>query len=358
MRDDEAQSVRRVMKNAFPFLLRLFFTITKETFVAEQDGALLGGVVTKTFRINREKKGGLIAFIFTSDAARGRGLGQKLLDHALTYLAERGCDEVFASVEGTNTSSSKMFLTRGFALASGGRLITRYGFNIFRILFCTSHTIDVGHFLWIKPLENYRERPTMQWIANVLLNTLFWTAAYAMRQGSALEDVPRSALSIFISMVLLFGVRDLSTIAGSKLFGIPMQYRLWETSLLLNAAISLVFRGSFISTGSFYPIRKDWRYKDEYARLGTIAYTSSLVMLATLYGAFFLQYLLVLPPLMSAAVAMLLFVGTVFTIFDILVPIFPLYSGNGGRVYHWSKPLWVTIALPGVGLILMRALLL
>ncbi|MCG8479860.1 MAG: GNAT family N-acetyltransferase, partial [Spirochaetales bacterium] len=199
MRDGETKSVREVMKNAFPFLMRFFFSVTKETFVAEKDGALAGGVVTKTFRINREKKGGLVAFIFTNDRARGLGLGQKLLDHALAYFEEQGCDEMFAAVEGTNTSSSKMFLTRGFALASGGRLIKTYGFNIFRILGHTFHTFDIGHFLWIKPLADYRERPAAQWVVNILLNTVFWTAAYTMREGIALEHVPDIVPSVLIA---------------------------------------------------------------------------------------------------------------------------------------------------------------
>ena len=358
MRDDEEKAVREVMKKAFPFFMRLFFSVTKETFVAEKDGALAGGVVTKTFRINRKKKGGLVAFICTNGTARGLGLGQRLLDHALAYFEEQGCDEMFAAVEGTNTSSSKMFLTRGFAPASGGRLIKKYGFNVFRILFRTSHTFDLGHFLWIKPLADYRERPTAQWIANVLLNAVFWTAARTMWRGVASTEMPSIVLSVLVSIVLLLALRDVSTIAGSKLLGIPMQYRLWETGLLLNAVISLVFRGTFISTGAFYPTRKDWRYKDEYARLGTIAAISSFAMLAILYGAFLLQYLLALTPRVSDSVAMLLSVGVIFTIFDILIPIFPFYASNAGRVYHWSKPLWAILALLGVGVILLRAFVL
>ncbi len=358
MRDAETKRVRAAMRDAFPFLMRFFLTVSKETFVAERDGTLLGAVVTKTFRINRERTGGLVAFIFTNAEARGMGLGRKLVDHALAYFEERGCDELFASVEGTNTSSSRMFLNRGFTLASGGQLIKRYRFNVFRILVRTFHTIDLGHFLWIKPLPDYRERPTIQWVVNVLLNALFWTASFAMQRHVAPEGAPGIGVSILLSTFLLFAVRDVSTIVGAKLFGIRLQYRLWETSLLVNAIISIAFRGLFVSTGSFYPTCKDWRYKDEYARLGKIAAISSLVTLATLYGAFFLRYLLVLPPYISYPLAVFLLVGAVLTVFDTLLPLFPFNSSNAGRVFNWSKPVWIVIGLLGLGFVLLREFLL
>lgn len=361
MRRDEKKEVRRVMKRAFPFFMRLFYSLSKETFVAEKNGELLGGVVTKRFKLSSGKMGGYVAFIFTAPEAQGLGVGQALLDHALEYLQEQGCDEIFASVEGSNTSSSKMFLTRGFTLASAGFLIRRYRFKLAKIFWYTFHTFDLGHFLWIKTfdeyLEEYREHPLLQWSVNLALNTLFWTVAFALQGSVAPEGTTAIWTTVLISLGLLLAVRDLSTLAVSRILKLPLQYRLWETGLILSAGIALIFRGQFISAGSFYPTRKEWRYKDERPRLGKIALVSNLTTLVLLYGLLAMRYFLPLPRPLSFPIGMTLLAGSVLIVFDMLLPIFPFSPSNAGRIFKWSKPVWVLSALLGAGFILLREFL-
>jgi len=44
------------------------------------------------------------------------GTGQKLIEAALHFFEDKGCEEIMACVEGSNTSSSKLFSTRGFSI--------------------------------------------------------------------------------------------------------------------------------------------------------------------------------------------------------------------------------------------------
>jgi ribosomal protein S18 acetylase RimI-like enzyme len=63
-------------------------------FVAEEDGRVLGWVST---RVDHEGKKGRIPNLAVDSAERGRGLGRKLVEHALDHLRREGM--AFAMIE-------------------------------------------------------------------------------------------------------------------------------------------------------------------------------------------------------------------------------------------------------------------
>lgn len=63
-------------------------------FVAEEDGKVLGYIST---RIDREASKGRIPNLAVDNAARGRGIGRKLIEHALDYFRREGM--AFAMIE-------------------------------------------------------------------------------------------------------------------------------------------------------------------------------------------------------------------------------------------------------------------
>ncbi|MBN1316099.1 MAG: GNAT family N-acetyltransferase, partial [Anaerolineales bacterium] len=130
MQAGEKPAVRKIMQQAFPLVLQWFFSWTPNVLVAERDGELLGAVVFKLFSLPGKREGGLIDWVFTAPEVRGLGLGQRLVEAALEFFDEQGCDEVMACVEGYNTSSSKIFARRGFSILSPGEQFRRYGWSI------------------------------------------------------------------------------------------------------------------------------------------------------------------------------------------------------------------------------------
>lgn len=70
---------------------------------------------------------GYVYYIAVSNRFRGRSIGGKLLDNALSYFDSRGADEVYASVEDDNVESKRLFLSRGFVQTAGGALAEKYG---------------------------------------------------------------------------------------------------------------------------------------------------------------------------------------------------------------------------------------
>ena len=63
-------------------------------FVAEEDGKILGFVTTV---LDREAGKGRIPNLAVDAAARGRGIGRQLIDHALDYFRSEGM--AFAAIE-------------------------------------------------------------------------------------------------------------------------------------------------------------------------------------------------------------------------------------------------------------------
>ena len=183
MRAEEKRDVGAIMRRSFELTQQLFFSWSSDVLVAEQDGKLLGAVVLKMFPLPGDRKGGLIAWVFTAPEARGTGAGQRLIEAALKFLEEQDCDELMACVEGYNSSSSKLFATRGFSILSPGEQFRRYGMGACAMWIHTFHYIDVGHFLWMRPAAAQPDNPAMQWWGNWLANVLIYLLALWRRSG-------------------------------------------------------------------------------------------------------------------------------------------------------------------------------
>lgn len=63
-------------------------------FVAEEDGKVLGYIST---RVDRDARKGRIPNLAVDGAARGRGIGRRLIEHALEYFRREGM--AFAMIE-------------------------------------------------------------------------------------------------------------------------------------------------------------------------------------------------------------------------------------------------------------------
>jgi ribosomal protein S18 acetylase RimI-like enzyme len=87
----------------------------RETFVAEQDGAVLG---TYYLRANQAGGGAHVANcgFMTGAAAAGRGIGRAMGEHALARARERGFSAMqFNFVVSTNLPAVKLWRSLGFA---------------------------------------------------------------------------------------------------------------------------------------------------------------------------------------------------------------------------------------------------
>lgn len=83
-------------------------------FVAEEDGKVLGYITT---RIDREIGKGRIPNLAVDAAARGRGLGRALIEHALAYFRAEGMAYAMIETMTNNEVGQHLYPSCGFVEA-------------------------------------------------------------------------------------------------------------------------------------------------------------------------------------------------------------------------------------------------
>jgi ribosomal protein S18 acetylase RimI-like enzyme len=100
--------------------LRYWFAPEKETFVWEQNGAVLGTYFLKPNQQGGGAHVGNCGYV-TSDAAQGRGIARAMCLHSLEHAKQRGFRAMqFNFVVSTNERAVKLWLSLGFEIV--GRL--------------------------------------------------------------------------------------------------------------------------------------------------------------------------------------------------------------------------------------------
>jgi len=347
MRPEEKGDVGAIMRQSFELTQQLFFSWSSNVLVAEQDRKILGAVVLKMFPLPAGRKGGMIAWVFTAPEARGTGSGQRLIETGLEFLEEQGCDELMACVEGYNTSSSKLFATRGFSILSAGDQFRRYGLGALAMWFHTFHYIDVGHFLWVRPAASQPDSPTLQWWGNWLANILVFLLAL-WRRNSFGQLSLSSVVAIPLLLATFLGIRSLSMKWMARRQKMEIRYRAWESGFPLSLLIALAFGGPYPVLGNFYPRSDRWRYRDLLPKLGPVALSGVLPVLVLTWGTWALLQFGGLNTEASQWISSAMTISQIMLLFDIVLIFFPFVSFNGRRIWDWNKLVWGFCALATV----------
>ena len=83
-------------------------------FVAEDEGKVIGYIST---RLDREAGKGRIPNLAVDQAARGRGLGRRLMEHALDYFRREGMAFVMIETMANNAAGQHLYPSCGFVEA-------------------------------------------------------------------------------------------------------------------------------------------------------------------------------------------------------------------------------------------------
>lgn len=347
MRPDEKPAVRQVFMRSFSFLKRwFFFSWTPDVLVATRGEQLLGAVMLETYPLPDGRTGGFVTWVFTAAEARGSGAGQRLIEAALDLFESRGCTEVTTFVEGYNTSSSRLFATRGFSILSPGQQLRRYGLRTLAMWVRWRHLLDIGHFVWARPGAAQPDSPSLQWWGTLLANILI--ALLTLWRRGRVE--PLTFLAVPLMCLLFLGARVLAMRQAAAAQGLELRYRTWETGFLVSLLVALLFRFFFPIPGSAYPASAQWSYRRLLRQLGRIALAGVLPTLALTGAAWLLARFAALPAALTAWLGYALFVGVPLALFDTVMIFFPFWSFNGRRIWQWRRPLWAVLALTALAM--------
>lgn len=337
MRQDEKKAVYRVMRKAFAPFLWLFFYLTKDVLVAEDQGEIVGCVVLK---VRTKWEGlGLIAWICTHPKWKGKGIGQMLIDEGIQVLEERGCKEIAASVEGYNTSSAKLFSHRGFRQFPVSSQFTHFGWRIFAVWWSLFHFFDVGHFLWIKTEKELSKNSKKQFPWTILIQSVFFLFAY-LRWNQFKNVGGGDFIAILLAFTVIYLIRFLPMLAVANAYKLKTEYRVWESAHVLNGLVSLLFAGVVPAPGGLYPADMRYTYRDKKQVLGLMALFSNTAMLT---------FLIIMKLFLFNVLEGIVPAGTLNTFYsvamnvvllDVFFPFMPLVSYNSRRVWDYNKIFW------------------
>lgn len=342
MRPEEKPAVRQIFLRSFAWLKRwFFFSWTPDVLVAVQGDRLLGAVMLETYPLPGGRKGGFVTWVFTAPDARGSGAGRRLIEAALDLFDTRGCAEVTTFVEGNNTSSSKLFATRGFSMLSPGQQWRRYGFRTLLQWVRWGHLLDIGHFVWARPGAAQPDSPAWQWWGTFLANVLL---AFLVLWRSGGSD-PLAFVAVPLSCLLFLGARTLAMQWAAAWQGLRLRFRAWETGFLVSLGMGLIFGSFFPIPGGVYPVSGQWSYRKLLPKLGPVAVAGVLPALLLTGAAWALLHFAGLPPAVHEWISYVLLIGKPLALFDTVMIFFPFWSFNGRRIGDWNRPLWALLAL-------------
>lgn len=348
MRDEERPAVGRVMRSAFPPTEWVFFSCTEDTLVAERDGRIVGGAVLDTYPLPGGRTGGFIVWLFVAPEAQGLGIGQRLTEAALDLFEARGCDEVAACVEGYNTSSSKLFATRGFGILSPGEQLRRYGLTTPVVWWRMNHIFDIGHFVWARPCGVSTPHPAWQWAAAAVLGAA--VQGLALWRQTGFGRVGAATWAAMLTVPVVFGLRHLGMWLAARRQGIRTEYRMWESGVGLGLLLGLAFGQWYPAPGSLYPAGDRWTYREVLPRLAPVALAGALPMVVLAWVAWWAAGWAGLPPALAPWALGLRWVAGSMALFDTVMAFFPFVSLNGRRLWDWNRWVWLAVAAPAAAL--------
>ena len=285
IKENEKDEALALMAKCFPpSYSSIFFLNPEHTFVAIDDGKIIGGMNIDLYQA--KVKVGYMGWLYVDEKYRGSGIGQSLLDKAIAYLDDEA-DIICGCIEGDNPSSFKNLANRpGFSIMSLSKQIKVFGFKIFKVWKQASRFFDMGYFMWHK--ESKREecqqslspsiaKQTLNFLSTVLFNTLFFSLALLLWNKFTISYL---AVPIFVLTIRT----AIQAIVMKTNNTVPI-YLAWDTSWL-SSILSILLPFYFPTPGGVYPKGKEWSLKEKEAilgRAGLAAVGSEMLILLAFY---------------------------------------------------------------------------
>ncbi|MDH5199326.1 MAG: GNAT family N-acetyltransferase [Candidatus Bathyarchaeota archaeon] len=322
------------------------------SLVAVHDGRVVGSVSMR-FQPIRGRRTGFIDALVTDRELRGRGIGRSLVEGAISWLEERGCEVIYATADRYNSPSWNLFVHRGFSVYELPQQVGDHGLGFLRLWLAEFHFLGYGTFFLRRGREGDRPRENSEawhFTAAWLGVSLAWLTQ-ALRTGRPPVLFP-----------LLFAVAGLSLLAhelpqklvGHRL-GLETNFKAWGSGILFSSLLAAV--GSFFPVyGSTYVKQLDWWYEPRKKGMGVFFAVGPSVSL-TLAFAFWALSHFATGGLFAASGRVGYTMNLVIVIFN-LIPV-QAAGGlvwDGKKILTWNKAVWLMLFAGTAALVVLDML--
>jgi len=321
------------------------------TLVAEYDGKIVGAVSMRIQNL-KGKQTGYIDALVTDKELRGRGIGKSLVDEAISWLEDRGCEIIYATANRYNSPSWNTFIHRRFYLYEIPQQLKDYGFGFLRLWLGEFYFIGFGTFFLRRDKEQKRPHETGEvWhlLAALIGVSIVWWIQILRNQG------PLTLVPILFAVVAtsLFS-HELSQKAIANKLGLETTFKAWGSGILFSWLLALI-GGFFPAYGSTYVKQLDWWYDPQKDKTGIVFALGPLISLVVGFVFWVMQNLTTSSLLMASAR-----VGYTTNLLIVIFNLIPIEAAgglvwDGKKIFKWSKTVWITLVIATLALIILDA---
>ena len=309
------------------------------SLVAVHDGRVVGSVSMR-FRLVGGRRTGFIDALVTDRELRGRGIGRSLVDRAISWLEERGCEVIYATADRYNSPSWNLFVHRGFSVYELPQQVGDHGLGFLRLWLAEFHFVGYGTFFLRRGRENDEPREIGEW--------WHFTAAWLGVSLALSMQALRTGLSLFL-LPLFFAVAGLSLLAheipqklvGRRL-GLETTFKAWGSGILFGSLLAAL--GSFFPAyGSTYVKKLDWWYEPRKKWTGIFFTVGPFVSLALALAFWALSHFAT-----SGLLAASGRVGYTMNLIIVIFNLIPVQAAgglvwDGKKILTWNKAVWLML---------------
>lgn len=345
MREDEGRELYRLAKKSFSPMEALAASVPRNALVAEVEGEIVGAMLLKIYRGRGGRKLGYLDLGFVVPAWQGQGIGKALYPAAIAWLREAGCEVVSAMVKDDNVASWGLLARQGFGIVGYGAFLRRFGLRDGLLMAMrTWFFVACGMNFWTDAPPPKQSGTLREILAAFLLMLGFQCARQVLRflQGQALRAEELAVGALVMGICILAGWLGTLMTKGKWHFQVPRG----------GFAISFVL----MLFGTYFPLLGHW-YPETWAqdargrrRLAVVALVEWAVLLflyASAKGTWLAARGLLAVQMTAQYAAILLFFH--------LLPIYPFEHFGGRRLWNWSKPVFLLMALLTIGMFMLMS---
>lgn len=364
MQTNEKKEVEKLFKRSLGITDRIVFQLAFDstqknarkqsgsTLVAEYEGEIVGAVSIRV-QLVKNKWTGYIDALVSDKELRGKGIGKSLVDEAISWLENHGCEVIYATADRYNSPSWNIFIHRGFHPYEMPQQFKDYGFSFLRLWFAEFYFIGFGTFFLRKGKDGRQPRETgEEWhllTAMLGVSVVWWMQL--LRSQETLTLAPVFLAVVTVSLL----THEFSQKFMARKLGLETTFKAWGSGILFSWLIAL-FGGFFPAYGSTYIKQLDWWYNPQKDKTGIIFAIGPLSSLAL--GFTFWAISNFTANSLLATSAKIGYITSLLTVTFNLIPVQAAggFIWDGKKILTWNKTVWTALATATIALIMLDAL--